>query len=417
MNILWITNIEFPEATQHILGTGELKSTGGWLLGAAEALLDNCKDVKLSVATVSRNVNKLEVLKGKKITYYLIPYGKGNLKRNKDYIPLWKHINEIDKPDVVHIHGTEFSHGLAYVEACGADNVVVSIQGMKSAYYYYYYGLTKWQILKNLTIRDIIKGSPIKGQKDFKKQSEYEIDLLKQVKHIIGRTSWDRARTWAINPNAKYHFCNETLRSEFYSGSKWNFLNCKKHSIFVTQAGYPLKGFHKLLEAMPLILREYPDATIRVAGLDVTNNTGLWGLKHFTSYGKIIKKMINRLNLSNVVIFTGSLNAEEMKREYLNCNVFVSPSSIENSPNSLGEAQILGTPVIASYVGGVADMMRGAENNIYRFEEVEMLAYKICQIFKSQENVISMIEIASERHSAAKNNSDLINIYKNVCKQ
>lgn len=417
MNILWITNIEFPEATQLILGSGELKSTGGWLLGAAETLLENCKDVKLSVATVSHNVKRLEVLKGEKITYHLIPYGKGNLKKNKDYIPLWKHINEIAKPDVVHIHGTEFSHGLAYVDACGADNVVVSIQGMKSACYAYYMGgLTRWQILKNLTIRDIIKGSPIKGQKDFKKQSQYEIDLLKKVNHIIGRTSWDRARTWAINPDAKYHFCNETLRNEFYSGSKWNYRDCKKHSIFATQAGYPIKGFHMLLEAMPLILRDYPDATIRVAGLDVTNNTGFWGLKHFTSYGKIIKKMIERYNLSNVVTFTGSLNAEEMKKEYLSCNVFVSPSSIENSPNSLGEAQILGTPVIASYVGGVADMMRGAEDNIYRFEEVEMLAYKICQVFRNENEHVDMIVIASERHSPYKNFCDLINIYNSIRK-
>lgn len=39
MKILWITNILFPEARVLLTGRGELKSSGGWMLGAAEALL------------------------------------------------------------------------------------------------------------------------------------------------------------------------------------------------------------------------------------------------------------------------------------------------------------------------------------------------------------------------------------------
>lgn len=415
MNILWITNIEFPEATQLITGSGELKATGGWLLGASKALLNGKRNINLTVATVSSRVKQLTRLEGQEITYYMIPYGKGNLHKNKEYIPYWKRINIEVAPDVVHIHGTEFSHGLAYVDACGADNVVVSIQGMKSAYYYYYYyGVTKWEILKNITIRDIFRGSPLKGQRLFKKQSEYEIELLQKVKHIIGRTSWDRARTWAINPDAKYHFCNETLRDEFYNGDKWSHDTCKSHSIFVSQAGYPIKGVHQLLKAMPFILREYPDTTIRVAGFDITRNGGIWGLKHFTTYGRIVRKMIYRYNLVGKVEFLGNLNAVQMKSEYLHCNVFVSPSSIENSPNSVGEAQILGTPIIASYVGGVADMMKSNEVGLYRFEETEMLAYKICEIFKGSNPQMDMSLIANQRHSPKKNQEDLLAIYESV---
>ena len=37
MKILWITNILFPEAEQLLNGAGELKATGGWMLGAANA--------------------------------------------------------------------------------------------------------------------------------------------------------------------------------------------------------------------------------------------------------------------------------------------------------------------------------------------------------------------------------------------
>lgn len=415
MNVLWITNIEFPESNRLISGTGELKSSGGWMLGAAKMLLECGCNIKLTVATVSKKIHTLTKLEGEHITYYLLPYGKGNLFMNSEYEPLWKEVQEKVKPDVVHIHGTEFSHGLAYVKACGKKNVVVSIQGMKSSCYKYYYsGLDSIDFIKNLTFRDIFKGTPIREKKAFKKQGKYEIELLRHVNHIIGRTSWDESKVWAINPNAKYHFCNEILRPEFYEGQKWSYEACDKHSIFLSQATSPIKGMHQLLKAMPLVLSHYPDTRIRIAGLNITHNKGKWGLFHFTSYGKIIKKQILRYNLEDKVFFIGNLNAIEMRDEYLRCNIFVSPSTIENSPNSIGEAQILGTPVIASYVGGVPDMMKGNEENLYRFEEVEMLAYKICRLFNNRDKTKSMIDVANERHNGVKNIKQLLLIYNEI---
>lgn len=414
MNIFWITNILFPEASAKLTGQKELKATGGWLLGAAR-MLEQVEGLNLSVATVSPLVKKLEVVKGKKITYYVLPYGKGNQTYNKAYESLWKDVKAIAQPDVVHLHGTEYTHGLAYIRACGCDNMVVSIQGMKSAYYYYYYyGLTKWNIYSHITLRDVIRGNIIKEKNDFKRQGEYEKEIIRSVKHIIGRTSWDRANTWAINPNAKYHSCNETLRSEFYDGSRWNYDSCCKHTIFLSQAGYPIKGLHQVLNALPIILQHYPNTQVRIAGNDITNAKGLRNRLRFTGYGSIIKSLIKKYHLKEHVTFTGALNAEEMKHEYLNCNVFVCPSTIENSPNSLGEAQILGTPVIASYVGGIPDMMKGDEEHLYRFEEVNMLAEKVCRLFADEDKQVDMVEAAKLRHNQEENAKTLISIYNEV---
>lgn len=126
MNILWITNIVFPEAIAKLTGVNELKATGGWLLGSAK-MLEQEDGINLSVAAVSPLVKKLEVVQGEKTTYYILPYGKGNQRYNKDYEPLWKEVKAMAQPDVVHLHGTEYTHGLAYINACGSDNVVVSI--------------------------------------------------------------------------------------------------------------------------------------------------------------------------------------------------------------------------------------------------------------------------------------------------
>lgn len=415
MKVLWITNILFPEAEQLLTGEGELKASGGWMLGAANALLEY-HDVKLFVASVSKKVSKLTRLEGEKVIYYLLPYGKGNLKVNPEYIPYWLDVQNEVKPDLVHIHGTEYSHGHAYMKACGSENVVISIQGLTSAlFFYYYYGMKKWDIYRNLTVRDILRGTILTGQKSFKKRGEFEKEMISMCKHIIGRTSWDRARTWTVNPDAKYHFCNETLRQEFYDSSQWDYSKCKKHSIFLSQAGYPIKGLHQVLKAMPLILRHYSDTIIRIAGHDITKQKGsMFDKIKITGYGLYIKRLIKKYGLQEKVIFTGNLNAAEMKREYLSSNVFICPSTIENSPNSLGEAQILGVPCIASYVGGTADMMKGNEENLYRFEEVEMLAEKVCKLFANGDKQISMINIAQNRHNPEINCDQLYGIYETI---
>lgn len=408
--ILWITNILFPEAASLLSKGREIKGSGGWLLGAANAI-SNSPDLELNIATVSELVQELTFVKGKFINYVLLPLGKGNVKYNKGYECFWKEVNNRINPLVIHIHGTEYSHGLAYVRACGNKNIVVSIQGLTSVCSRYYCaGYTRMELYKNLTLHDILKGSLYREKKRFEERGRLELELLQSVHHIIGRTSWDRSHAWAINPEAKYHFCNETLRDEFYTSPTWEYDKCNKHSIFLSQAYYPIKGFHQIVSALPLVLRHYPDATVRVAGEDVLHP----GWLHQTAYIKILNKFIKSNNLQDKIQFTGRLNATDMIREYLSANVFVCPSSIENSPNSLGEAQILGVPHISSYVGGTCNFMKGNEENLYRFEEIEMLAEKICRVFSEKNRQVSLRQEAMMRHDSTSNSKALVNIYESI---
>lgn len=416
MRVLWITNIVFPEAQGLLKGCGTLKASGGWMIGAAETLV-NQENVNLVVATVSPDVKKLTNLKGKSIGYYLIPYGKGNDKYNPDYERYWLEIRKIVQPDVVHIHGTEFTHGLAYIRACSSKNVVVSIQGLVSVCSKYYsLGITKRQILQNFTLRSFLGRGILKEKKQFAKRGIWEYELINSVGNIIGRTSWDKTHAWAINPQAKYYHVGEILRDAFNDG-EWSYSNCNHHSIFLSQGNYPLKGLHMVLMALPLIIREYPDTTLKVAGKDITRCDSFKEFLSYTDYGRFIRNMIRKLSIEDVVSFTGPLDAEGMKEEYLRSNVFVCPSSIENSPNSLGEAQILGVPVVAAYVGGVPDMMKDDEGHLYRYDEIEMLARKICDVFEARDNqpqVAGMRVLAKRRHDPQNNCRELIRVYQFV---
>lgn len=410
MKVLWITNTLFPELEKIITGRDVADNhSGGWMVAAAEMLVQDT-NIQLIVATVSKICKKITKISGKKITYYILPFGRGNLKFNPEYGRYWTLINESEKPDLVHIHGTELSHGVSYVKVFGGDNVVVSIQGLIGEIGKHYCdGIQRSDIYKHLTLHDLIKGNCFTDKKRWIDRAKYENELLSSVNHIIGRTIWDRSHVWAINPKAIYHHCNETLRDPFYIG-KWTYDKCAPHSIFVSQSYYPVKGLHQLLKAMPLILRDFPDASINVAGTDITSVD----FYHRTSYGVYLKSLIHKYSLSGKIHFSGPLSASDMKYQYLKCNVFICPSSIENSSNSIGEALQLGVPVISSSAGGSPSLMEGVEKNMYCFDDIEELAFRICCIFKQQANCNYQTFSAKLRFCAENNNDTLLRIYRDI---
>ena len=273
------------------------------------------------------------------------------------------------------------------------------------------------ELLSTTSLRDVLKGDTyFAGYKSMKQRGVFEAELIKHIDHVMGRTFWDYANCKALNPEISYHKCGEILRSSFYEYS-WDYGKCRKHSIFVSQGILPLKGLHQVLKAMPVILRKFPDTEIYVAGPDILNKAFY---KHL-SYGNYLNRLINKYGLKGKVHFLGYQNEAGMREHYLEANVFVCPSSIENSPNSLGEAQILGMPCVASYVGGTMEFIEdGKSGFLYRFEETDMLAMRICRIFESRELAETLSAggraAALERHDRARIAGELVAIYEKVAK-
>lgn len=411
MRVLWIIgNInDFPEAAQLLTGENvEIKSTGGWLSASAKMLVAD-GETKLAVAASSSKVNEFVKLQGKSIIYYILP------DKGKSF---WKQLKEDYKPDVIHIHGTEMNEkALHFLDECGAERTVLSMQGVLNAISKYIYsGISFKDKITNVTFHDLVRRDFLFSTKRIQERAKREGEIISRIHHVIGRTTCDRAYAWAINPNVAYHFCNETLRDEFYTG-RWSFSNCCPYTIFLSQASRPLKGFHFLLRALPIVLKKYPNTRVRVAGDFFTKASNLKERIRLRGYGKFINKEIHRLNLNNVIEFIGPLNAEGIKQECLQANLFVNTSTIENSPNSLCEAQILGVPCLSSYVGGVPDMMPNvACGEMYRFDEIEILAFKICDLFEKSscfDNTI-MREVAMKRHDPKNNMTELKSIYDSI---
>lgn len=412
MRVLWICQTVPPEADALIGGDKELKKTGGWILGMAAELIKN-DGIELAIASVSPLVNELKVLQGEAVKYFIAPAGKS--VEDKALEQNWQRVGIEYKPDVVHIHGTEYEHALSWVYANGADNVVVSLQGVMAACAEFYYdGISQWDILKNITPRDLYRETVFGGARRFARIAKSESKLLRSVNHVIGRTGWDKKQLWAINPMAHYYFNNEVLRREFYDGAVWNYNGCHKFTIFVSQAEAPYKGMHQLIKALPLIIREFPQTRVRVAGFNPCDTSIRRRLMR-TGHGRYLQKLMGKYGVTEYIDFIGPQNAEAMKRELLDANVFILPSSIENSSNALGEAQLLGVPCVASRVGGTETIIPNPQcGYLYRFSDTVELAYCVCKTIRESEHFdnTEMRKVALERHDGTTNSKALVEIYR-----
>lgn len=287
------------------------------------------------------------------------------------------------KPDMIHIFGTEFPHALASARAFGRpERTLIGIQGLCYEIARVYMAGLPEEVQKTVTFRDMLKKDSLKQQQEkFYLRGKNEIEAIRLAGHITGRTEFDREGCARINKEAVYHSMNETMRSSFYTG-RWSLEACEKHSIFLGQGDYPLKGFHFLLEAMPEILEKYPDAVLYVSGNSVISHRTLKEKLKLPAYGKYLLKLMDRYGLEEKVIMTGKLTEEEMKERFLKSHVFVCTSVLENSPNTVGEAMLLGVPVAASEAGGIPDMIRDEEDGIlFEAGNPKAIAKAVLRIF------------------------------------
>lgn len=403
---------------QECFGNKNKISGGGWVENLIMNLKEN-KSLEIYDAFYTNAVKKCSIRKHEDINYVALPiYGKSFDYCNKKMISDLKKIYSVILPDVVHIIGTEREYDLKLFEIAGADKTLISITGIVSICEQHYFGGIDQKNFLLKSFRDIVKrGGPIKEKKKFKFYSESENKLLQSVKYVSGRTTLDYAHVKQLNENAEYVHCSEILNKNYYEG-EWKYCNIQKNRIFLSQGSYPLKGLHIMLKALPIILKKYPNTVVYIAGVDMINNSIKGKLKR-TTYANYIRKLIKRLNIpSDKIIFTGQLDSDEMYEQYMKANVFVLPSIIENSPNSLGEAMLLGVPCVASCVGGIQDMMRDKiDGFIYPFDESYMLAYYICTIFEDSNLAITLGKNAQEHAKKRFDINTIINTTVNTYKK
>ena len=413
MRLLWIVNIVMPELAEYL--DIPIAASGSWLIDIADGIANSSSN-SLAIACVYGEKYKKYIL-GNKIYYTLPGNGKTMLFYTKSLEEQWKKIIEDFKPDLIHIHGTEYSHGLACMRAIPNIPYIISIQGILNKIKevdfaeiplkYFIFGRTLKQFLHmNGEIETHILNC---------KNAKYEREMFKRANAINGVSTWDISIAKSFNSKLLTYKLDYNLRELFYKSSKWDINGVKRYTIFTNPGGVPLKGLHNLIKAAVLLISKYPNLLIKVPGM-----VGKKGNVRISSaYTRFLNRLIKKYNMEKHIVFLGKQSEKEMIENMLNSHVTVIPSAIEGASLILHEAMFLGAPCIATFRGGMADFVSDKKDGyLYDYSEYTYLAERLNQLFTDDKlcmqiskNAIKKCEVAHERK---KNIKSYINMYSEV---
>lgn len=416
MKILWTVNL-IPNEIADKIGYNTVV-LGGWVESMAKEL-KKYDDIRLAIACKSdTNTVFHETVNGTE--YFSLNYEPSTPLEK--LIEACKSIAEQFNPDIIHIEGTEFLHAKAMLDVGKNMNIptVVSLQGILNGQYQYQCGqLQIDDMMFSRSMTNIFSAWILHLRKTrwYKPRMKPESEIIGNADYILGRTTWDRAHSYSLNPNAQYFSCNRNLREPFYNAS-WDIGNIERHSIYVGNGYFALKGVHYVVEALPQLIREYPDVKVYVAGNKPFSADDKRKF-YKKGYGAYLEKRIKDLGVSDHIIFTGPLKAAQVAEKLSTVNAYVLCSAAENSPNTLGEAMLVGTPCVAAYVGGVPDMVTdGEEALLYRNDDPSLLAWNIKRVFDSDDLAKNLSENGHNRaiktHDLSQNSSQLVSVYRQI---
>ena len=116
------------------------------------------------------------------------------------------------------------------------------------------------------------------------------------------------------------------------------------------------KGFDILIQAFPLVKEKIPNVTL-ITGGDGTDLTRL-------------KTVAKKLNVSDSVRFTGTINRADVPVYFHLCDLFTLPAvfdpkgNVDGCPNVILEAMACGKPVVASNISGIPVVVKDNETGI-----------------------------------------------------
>lgn len=360
MRILWFSNSP-ALGSDYLNSPKKITGTGGWLYSLNKFIQS---DVELGVcfhypyrisSFFFENTEYFPVYTGNILMNYLKSPFLIKIKPDK-YLDQYLDVINKFNPDIIHIHGTEnlFCSIFNYVKL----PIVVSIQGNITVINYKYFSGFYGRFLNRVrfnSFKEIFIGPKTfkKSKQFFSKMALIEQDLMKDIEFVIGRTRWDFRVTRILSPNSHYFHGDEVLRDSFYLHTWNNPYSAGRVTIFTINSDSYFKGIETVFYSISILLGLGYDLEWRIAG--ITNSSLVKSISK--SYlGRKFPKFGFKL--------LGNLNEVELANELLGAHLYVMPSHMENSPNNLCEAMILGLPCIATFAGGTGSILKDGHEGI-----------------------------------------------------
>jgi|WetSurMetagenome_2_1015567.scaffolds.fasta_scaffold52166_2 glycosyltransferase involved in cell wall biosynthesis len=414
MRVLWFTN--YPS-----LGSGYLHENyqpRDWV-ASLQKQIEKSNNIELGLAFHYKG-NKKKKFKLGSTFYFALPKfeDKNKIKR---VLNRWSHKIEPDyylewyieiinafKPDIIHIFGTEQPFGLI------SDRVnipiIIQIQGnLTVCSKKWFSGLSPFDVFRHSSFISLIRASGLwHDYFTFIKKAKREQEIFKYGKLFIGRTTWDRRIVSTLSTDGRYYHCDELLRDIFHQ-QFWSEPANKIIVLVSTLSPAIYKGIETILETASILKNKR----------NINFEWQVIGLKGNEELVNIIEKKYKLKFSEQNIRFKGSLNAESLADSLLNSNIYIHPSHIENSPNSLCEAMLLGMPIIATYAGGTPTIVKDKEEGLLVQDgDPYALTGAIIELSNSKDYAFKLgsnaRKIAIERHNPEKVMTSLLSIYNSI---
>ena len=264
-------------------------------------------------------------------------------------VEMEKIVNEVS-PDIIHVFGTEWPFG--HVAELTDIPVIIHIMGAMIPY-------TNALYAPGYSLRDLIRTYPfwkmkkrlnvLLGNRYSLLRALDERKIWENVKNYMGRTEWDCALSKVLSPERRYFHVEEALRREFMESEKVWENTCKsKIQLISTGCSSFWKGPDMLLKTAMILKERDVDFEWIVAG-----RMNEW-------IKKAVERKLKTTYERNNVKLIGFTKPSDLKRLLCKSTMYVHTAYVENSPNSICEAQILGVPVVSTYVGGIPTLLGNA---------------------------------------------------------
>lgn len=416
MKILWFTNS--PCNAIDVL-TKDKVTGGGWLYALSEKV-SKIEGLELHIAFYwGKSMNRFS---HKGIVFHPL-FRKGNnskwgrmkyrissiLNETNDSSEICEAVDLVKtvNPDLIHIHGSE-ENFCQVASLLSEHKIVLSIQGMLSPYYEKLFsGLSRQEIGRNEGLYDKLTFNGIwYKSKSMKKRALREYEALKHIPHIIGRTDWDKYCSLVINPQRNYYEVGEILRDSFYNNRWQKVASSEKLQIVTTVSHGYYKGFETICKTANLLTQTGFPFEWNVIGLTKGN---------ITMFEKVLRLNTDDINIK----LLGRKNAEQMVDILVESDIYCQVSHIENSPNSLCEAMLLGMPIVATFAGGTSSMLAdGCEGILVQDGEPYALGGAIMNLSQDFQRAKDFGEKAHlravYRHNPDYVSKQLVETYKNI---
>jgi glycosyltransferase involved in cell wall biosynthesis len=210
----------------------------------------------------------------------------------------------------------------------------------------------------------------------------WEQAYLPQIRHLIAITGAIADYVAARNPSLTVHRINNPLDPVFFGAASRD----REGSVilFVGQLSRR-KGVDLLLKAFEEVARQCPGVELRIVGGDQQDPV----------YAAELRARAAGISAARIT-FVGALSRPDIAREMANASLLCLPSRYEASPLVVVEAMAVGTPVVATDVGDVSELLAGGIGITTPPDDAEALASAMTRLLSNPRERARMGERARE---------------------